>query len=134
MELTDRELDTLMHYYTDMTPDERNRLRPVDRELSQRGLLYIYTRSDSEVILNTKGVYRYYLAITHTGLEAVAEQGYLRMVLSCARVGKVVEAMEIIGKLPVDALPLLLSCDNEDVRRAASKQLVWASVGTGRHA
>lgn len=124
MELTDEELDALMHFYTDMIPDGRNRLRPIDHELKRRGLLDIYTRSDSEVILyacQSNGSYRYRLSITHAGLEAVAAQSDLQMALSCARIGKTVEAIEIVRRLPVDALPVVLSCGDEHLRRAASK-------------
>lgn len=124
MELTDVELDALMHFYTDMIPAVRNRLRPIDHELERKGLLDIYTRPDSMVLASHGDVHRYHLTITQAGLEAVAERSDLQMVLSCARIGKTVEAIEIVRRLPVDVLPVLLSCEDASVVWYAARRLV----------
>lgn len=113
-----------MYFYTDMIPALRNHLRPIDHELKRKGLLDIYTRSDSVVLAARGGVHRYHLSITQVGLEAVAKQSDLQMALSCARIGKIVEAIEIVRRLPVDALPVLLSCEDAAVVWYAARRLV----------
>jgi len=124
MELTDGELDALMHFYTDMIPAVRNRLCSIDHELKRKGLLDIYARPDSMVLRSCGSVHRYHLTITQAGLEAVAERSDLQMALSCARIGKTVEAVEIVRRLPVDALPVLLSCEDAAVAWYAARRLV----------
>jgi hypothetical protein len=121
MELTGKELDDLIVYYIDATPKEANLLPPTAKVLCNRGLLQIFERD-----LFMHRVYRvprYWICITSRGMEAVQEQDYLQLVLSCIRCGLTSEALQFMRWLSVSDLPVLLTCDDRQIRRQAKKFL-----------
>lgn len=121
LELSDKELDVLMPFYTDTVPLDLSKINLTIMALHTKGLLDVHIKDDIYRLLH--GTAPYYVEITPRGFDAVQAQEPLRLALACISCGATSEALVFMRYLLDEELVELLVCSSEVIRRQAKRRL-----------